>query len=113
MNNMNRTISKKEFKKQVIENMSLSIVQFKIEWNGACQIISPVYEELARAYKGQADFFTVDLEKEKGIDREYGIMELPTILFFKGGEIVDHIKGLIPKNAMIAKIENALTSGLN
>jgi thioredoxin 1 len=110
---MNRTISKKDFKKAVIENMNLTLVQFKIEWNGACQIISPVYEELAKAYRGLANFYTIDVEAEKGIDREYGVMELPTILFFKGGEIVDHIKGLIPKNMMITKIENALTTGLN
>jgi thioredoxin len=110
---MNRTISKKDFRKKVIENMNLTLVQFKIEWNGACQIISPVFEELARTYKGQANFFTVDVEDEAGLDREYGVMELPTILFFKGGEIVDHIKGLVPKNMMITKIESALAPGLN
>ena len=110
---MNRTISKKDFKKEVIENTNLTLVQFKIEWNGACQIISPVYEELAKAYKGQASFYTIDVEAEKGIDNEYGIMELPTILFFKGGEIVDHVRGLFPKNMMITKIENALAPGLN
>jgi len=109
---MNRTISKGQFKKEVIDNMNLTLVQFRIEWNGACQIISPMYEDLARSYRGQVNFYTVDIEKETGIDRDYGVMELPTILFFKGGEVIDHITGLIPKNIMITKIENAL-SGLN
>lgn len=102
-------ISKKDFKKEVIESMNLSLVQFKKEWNGACQIISPMYEELASSYEGQATFFTVDVEKEEGIDDEYGVMEIPTILFFKSGRIVDHITGLTPKNVMISKIESALT----
>jgi thioredoxin 1 len=110
---MNRSISKKEFKKTVIDNTSLSLVQFRTEWSGACQIISPVYDELAKSYTGQVNFYTVDVEKEKGIDNEYGVMELPTILFFKSGHIVDHITGLIPKNLMIAKIENALNKTLN
>jgi thioredoxin 1 len=110
---MNRSISKKEFKKAVIDNNSLSLVHFKTEWSGACQIISPVYEELAKSYTGQANFYTVDVEKETGIDNEYGVMELPTILFFKNGHIVDHITGLIPKNLMIVKIENALAKTLN
>lgn len=110
---MNRTISKNDFKKEVTGNMNLTLVQFKVEWSGACQIISPVFEELAQSYKGQASFFTVDIEKEKGIEQEYGIMELPTILFFRRGEIIDHIKGLIPKNKMIMKIENALANGSN
>jgi len=105
---MNRTISKEEFKKEVIENTRLLLVQFKTEWSGACQIISPVYEDLAKSYTGQACFYTLDVEKETGIDHEYGVMELPTILFFKKGQIVDHVTGLIPKNIMIAKIENAL-----
>lgn len=105
---MNRNISKDEFKKEVIENMSLSLVQFRIEWSGACQIISPIYEELAEYYRGQAKFFTVDVEKETSIGNEFGVSELPTILFFKCGKVIDHVTGLAPKNFVISKIENAL-----
>jgi thioredoxin 1 len=110
---MNRAISKAEFKKEVIESNNLSLVQFKIEWSGACQIILPIYEELANSYNGQANFFTVDVENEIGLDNEYGVMELPTILFFKKGKVIDHITGLTPKNVLIRKIENALTTELN
>ncbi len=110
---MNRTISKNDFRKEVVSNTGLTLVQFKKEWNGACQIISPIYEELAMSYKGQAKFFTVDVEKETGIDRDYGVVEIPTILFFRSGEIIDHITGLVPKNVMITKIENALSTTLN
>jgi thioredoxin-like negative regulator of GroEL len=76
---MNRMISKKEFRKEVIGSMDLALVQFKLEWSGVCQIISPIYEELATSYEGQANFFTVDVEKVRGLDDEYGVMELPTI----------------------------------
>ena len=110
---MTRTITKTQFKSEVIDSMNLSLVHFKIDWSGACQIISPIYEELASSYKGQAIFFTVDVETETGIDNEYGITELPTILFFRNGKIIDHITGLTPKNVMISKIENALTTEFN
>lgn len=110
---MTRAISKTEFKSEVIDRTTLSLVQFRIEWSGACQIISPIYDELAASYKGQAHFFTIDVEHETGIDNEYGITELPTILFFRNGKIIDHITGLTPKNVMITKIENALTIKLN
>ena len=110
---MNRMISKKDFKNKVIDSTDLSVVQFMLEWSGTCQIISPVYEELAASYKDQANFFTVDVEKETGIDDVYGVIELPTILFFKHGKVIDHIAGLVPKNIMISKIENALSSSLN
>ena len=106
-------ISKINFRKEVVDSTGLALVQFKKEWNGACQIISPIYEELARSYKGQAKFFTIDIEKEPGIDLEFGVMELPTILFFRRGEVIDHITGLIPRNMMISKIETALTSAVN
>lgn len=105
---MNRMISKSEFKKEIIENKNLSLVQFKQEWNGACQIISKIYDELSAVYIGQVNFFTVDVEQEKGLDVEYGVMELPTILFFERGKIVDYLTGLAPKNVLIHKIENAL-----
>ena len=105
---MNRTISGLEFKKEVIGSMALSLVQFKTEWSGACQIISPIYEELAASYKGLAKFFTVDIENEPGVEQEFGILELPTILFFKNGTVIDHVTGLAPKNVIITKIEKAL-----
>lgn len=107
---MSRKITKQEFKKEVMESPALSLVKFKIEWSGACQIIAPIYEELSKSYTGIANFFTIDVEKETGIDKEYGIMEIPTILFFKDGKIVDHVSGLVPKNVVITKIENALSS---
>jgi thioredoxin 1 len=110
---MNRMITKKEFRKEVISSTGLTLVQFRKEWNGACQIISPIYEELARSYKGQVSFFTIDVEKEPGIDHDFGVTETPTILFFRRGEIIDHITGLTPKNVMITKIENALSAPLN
>jgi len=110
---MNRQLTRNDFKKEVIDNSGLSLVHFTKEWNGACQIILPVYEELARSYRGQVNFFTVDIEKESGLENQYGVMELPTILFFHRGEVIDHITGLVPKNAIITKIETALTTASN
>jgi len=110
---MQKETSRSDFRKDVLESMMLSIVQFKTEWSGACQIIEPVYKDLARSYKGNANFYTVDVEKNEGLEKEYGIMELPTILFFKGGQVIDYVKGLVPKNVLISKIESALTSNSN
>lgn len=106
-------ISKTDLRKEIANSNGLSLVQFKKEWNGACQIIAPIYEELAKSYEGQVNFFSIDVEKEKGIDLELGVMEVPTILFFRSGEVIDHITGLTPKNVMITKIENALASADN
>lgn len=107
-NKMNRKISRREFRKEVTESSVLTIVNFKADWSGACQIIEPVYNDLAKAYRSKVNFYTVDVEAENGIEREYGIMELPTILFFISGKIVDHAVGLTSRNILISKIENAI-----
>jgi thioredoxin 1 len=112
-NNMTRQITKTDFKREVIESNALSLVQFKKEWNGASQIIELVYNDLADSYNGIVNFFTVDVERENGLDQEYGVRDIPTILFFRKGKIIDHAIGLIPKNMLISKIENAIEAGNN
>ena len=93
-----------------MESKRLSLVQFRTEWSGACQIISPVYEELARTYTGIADFFSIDAEADPEMLSAFGVQEFPTILFFKNGQLVDHVVGLTPRDTLINKIENALAS---
>jgi thioredoxin 1 len=110
---MNKTIEKKDFRNEVIDSITLSLVQFKTEWSGSCQIVSMIYEDLAKAYKGAANFFTVDVDGETTLKKEYGVSEIPTILFFKSGQVIDYATGLVPKNVLISKIENALTSSKN
>lgn len=102
-------IRKNKFSKEKVESSTLSLVQFKTEWNGACQILSMIYDDLSKSYTGVVDFYTVDYDQEKSLSKHYGIMEVPTILFFRGGKVVDHTIGLIPKNVLITKIENALS----
>jgi thioredoxin 1 len=110
---MNLHITGKELKKEVRENLNLLLVHFKIEWNGACQILAPVFDDLANTYSDTARFFTIDVEKNEMTVHEYGVMEIPTILFIKNGGVVDHVSGLTAKNIIISKIENALTSTNN
>lgn len=105
---MNRALAGKDFTKEIIQTNGLAIVQFKTEWNGGCQIIAPIYNELSRSYAANASFFTIDMEDGSMIANEYGVMELPTILFFRSGELIDHIIGLTPKTILISKIEDAI-----
>jgi len=106
-------INGKELRKEVAENLNLLLVHFKTDWNGACQILAPVYDDLANAYKDIAKFFTIDAEKNKTAVSKYGVTEIQTILFFKEGEVIDHVSGLVSKSIIISKIENALTNTNN
>lgn len=110
---MTRGITKNEMKKEVMTESQLSLVKFKTDWSGTCQIVEPIYQDLSESYKGVINFFTVDVETEKGVEAEYGILELPTILFFKSGKIVDYAVGLTSRNILISKIENAIAGNYN
>lgn len=96
------------FDRETTKNETLTLALFKTEWNGACQIVSLIYEDLRKSYGRQAGFFTIDHEKEPVLSKEFGIQEVPTILFFKNGQLIDHAVGLTGKNELIAKIESAL-----
>lgn len=100
--------NKNSFSKETTKGDKLCIALFRTEWNGACQIVSTIYEELAKMYRDEADLFTVDFEKEALLSGEFGIVEVPTLLFFKSGVLVDHAVGLTAKNELISKIESAL-----
>lgn len=110
---MSRELTEKDFTEKIINSHDLAIVQFKTEWNGGCQIIAPLYEELSRYYAASASFYTIDTDKEKTVADTYRIMELPTILFFKNGALIDHVTGLAPKHVLIEKIEDAIIATTN
>ena len=103
-------IQQNNFDPASLESSILSLVQFKSEYNGACQLLHMIFKDLQLTYNGVANFFTVDFEKEKELGNSYGVMEIPTILFFINGKIIDHTVGLTSKNILVDKIENALAN---
>jgi len=107
---MNTEITIKEFEEEVLTGSQLSIVQFRTAWNGACEIIAPVYEDLANSYTNVAKFFTIDADKEKNVSSQFRINETPAILFFQNGVVIDYAIGLISRSTLISKIENALSN---
>lgn len=107
---MPKMISKSEIRKEVMTKQELTLLKFRTTWSGTCQILEPVFRDLEASYMGIVNFYAVDVESEKGIEAEYGILELPTILFFRSGKIVDHAVGLTSRNILITKIENAIAA---
>lgn len=107
---MNNLVTTVNFRELVLQRIGLSMVNFYAEWNGASQMMIPVYEQMAAAYSSQAGFYSVDIDNDPSLKDQYGIMELPTVLFFNNGVLVDHVTGVISKNAFITKLENTLSS---
>jgi thioredoxin 1 len=104
---------KNRFTRELTKSGTPILALFKTEWNGACQIVSMICEDLAKSYQGDIHLYTIEQEEEPALVREFGIQEFPTILFFKNGQLVDHAVGLTAKNVLIAKIESALNPSNN
>ncbi len=94
------------FKETISEGVAL--VDFWAPWCGPCRMIAPVIEELAEDYDGKAKICKVNTDEQPSIAGEYGIRSIPTILFFKDGELVDQMVGAAGKAVFAEKLDALL-----
>jgi thioredoxin 1 len=93
---------------ETIRNNQLVVVDCWAPWCGPCQMVAPIIEELAKQYAGKVLFGKLNVDENPLIAMRYGIMGIPTLLFFKNGELVDRIVGAIPKQMLEQKIKSFL-----
>jgi len=93
---------------ETIRNNRLVVVDCWAPWCGPCQMVAPVIEELARQYAGKVLFGKLNVDENPLVAMQYGIMSIPTLLFFKSGELIDRIVGAIPKQMLEQKIKSFL-----
>lgn len=84
------------------------VVDFWATWCGPCRMIAPIVEELAKEYDGRLNVGKCDVEECEDIAAEYGIRNIPTLLFFKGGEVVDKLVGAVSKQKLDEKFLSLL-----
>ena len=96
------------FDELVLKSDKPVLVDFWAQCCAPCSMVGPVLEELSKDYDGRALIGKVDVDSNPGISMKYGIRNIPTILFFKGGEIVDKQVGAVPKSVLAGKIDGQL-----
>ncbi|HPT15067.1 MAG TPA: thioredoxin [Bacteroidales bacterium] len=96
------------FEEEVLKSDKPAIIDFWAEWCGPCRMVGPIIEEMAKEYEGKAIIGKVDVDSNPGITSRYSIRNIPTILFIKGGEVVDKQVGAVPKSVLVGKLEKIL-----
>ncbi|HSL87374.1 MAG TPA: thioredoxin [Bacteroidales bacterium] len=84
------------------------IVDFWAEWCGPCRMITPLIEEISDEYTGRAVVAKCDVDESPGVAAKFGIRNIPTVLYFKNGEVADKQVGAVPKKNFTAKLDSLL-----
>jgi len=94
--------------KEIINSGKPVVVDFWAEWCGPCRMVGPIVEELAKEYEGKVIVGKMDVDENVDTPTTYGIRNIPTILFFKDGQVVDKQVGATQKSVLAAKIDALL-----
>ena len=84
------------------------LVDFWAPWCGPCRMIAPIVEELASEYEGKMTFAKLNVDEAPEVTTGYRIRSIPTVMFFKNGEVAETVVGAVPKRELVKKVESVL-----
>jgi thioredoxin 1 len=101
-------VSDSDFEKEILKSDQPALVDFWAPWCGPCQRIAPIIDELAKEYKGKVKVAKINVDESRKVATDLGVMSIPTLILFKGGQVVDKIVGLVPKDRLKEFVNKAL-----
>ncbi len=99
------TVTDETFEGEVEQSDSLTLVDFWAEWCGPCKMIAPTIEELAESYSGRLKVAKLDVDENQRTAQKYAVRSIPSLLFFKDGQVVDTVVGAVRKQRLEEVIE--------
>jgi len=102
-------LTDQNFDQEVIQEKNLPVlVDFYADWCGPCKMMTPVMEELASQYEGKIKIAKLDVDKNQATAAKFNVMSIPTLLFFKNGQVVNQLMGAIPKEQLKKELNNLI-----
>ncbi len=101
-------VTDQNFEEEVIKSDLPVLVDLWAPWCRPCLMVAPVVEKLAEKYNGRFKFYRLNVDENQQTAAKYQVMSIPTLLFFKGGKVVDTVIGAVPEQALQPKIEELL-----
>ncbi len=99
------TATDENFQQEVLNSDTPVLVDFWATWCGPCRMIAPVIEQLASEFEGRAKVVKMDVDNHPQIPMQYGIRSIPSLLYFKDGQVVDQVVGAASKKVLADKLE--------
>jgi thioredoxin 1 len=100
------TLTAANFEQEVLKATGPVLVDFWAEWCGPCKMVAPILDELAQEYTGKVKIAKVNVDDHQELAVKFRIVSIPTLLFFKGGQIVDQVVGMKSKKDFKAKLDS-------
>ncbi len=98
-------VTDSNFEEVVIQSDVPVIVDFWAVWCGPCRMVGPLVDEIGKEYEGKAKVVKLDVDNNNATAAKFGIRNIPTVLYFKNGEVVDKQVGAVPKQVLVNKLE--------
>jgi thioredoxin 1 len=95
-----------DFEREVLQSDKLVVVDFWAEWCGPCKMIAPLLDEIARELPEKVKIVKVNVDQEQQLAQQYGIYNIPTLLFFKGGAVLEQVVGTAAKKVLVEKVNS-------
>ncbi|OLD77121.1 MAG: thioredoxin [Ignavibacteria bacterium 13_1_40CM_2_61_4] len=101
-------LNEKDFEKEILKSELPALVDFYADWCGPCRMVSPVLESLSKEYDGKVKFVKINTDENQELAMKLGIMSIPTVMIFRGGEMKARIVGAGPASLYKQKINSVL-----
>lgn len=102
------TVTEQNFTAEVLESKRPVLVDFWAPWCGPCRTIAPVIEEVANRFDGRAKVAKVNVDEQRGLAERYGVRSIPTLAFFRNGQLVEQAIGAVPTPILVRTLEGLL-----